>query len=70
MRPNCFVAGTEVHMDETLGPVEESGIGDLAIAAACIPVAVAGYSLSRSKKKRPHENNIDDIFATYGLEHC
>jgi hypothetical protein len=65
---DCFVAGTEVHMDDTPEPTEGHRIGDLAIAAACVPVAVAGYSLSRRRKKSQQQNATDDFFADYEPE--
>jgi len=66
--PNCFVAGTEVHMDEAIAETQSSSGVDLVAALACVPLAVAGYTLSRRKRKSGSENSTDAFFAAYELE--
>jgi len=66
--PNCFVAGTEVHMDESIAETQSSSGVDLVAALACVPVALAGYTLSRRKRKSGSENSTDAFFAAYELE--
>jgi hypothetical protein len=66
--PNCFVAGTEVHMDESVEETQSSPGMDLVAALACVPVALAGYTLSRRKKKSSSEKSTDDFFAAYEFD--
>ncbi|MBC8353248.1 MAG: hypothetical protein H8E66_14720 [Planctomycetes bacterium] len=67
-RINCFVAGTEVHMDDAIEPPKAADTASLALAATCVPVALAGYAISRRKKKSRQENANDDYFAEYEPE--
>ncbi|MEO8498838.1 MAG: hypothetical protein ABI614_27570 [Planctomycetota bacterium] len=59
---NCFVAGTLVEMDDTVEATDEAASNDFTIAAVCLPIALAGYSISRRKKKVNHAHAAVDAF--------
>ena len=63
---NCFAAGTLVKMDDTIAAKDESTASDWAIAAASVPIALIGYSLSRRRRRKRDEHaDVDDYFSEF-----
>lgn len=62
---NCFVTGTFVEMDQPVEETRDTTASDIVIATLCVPVALAGYSISRRRRQRHVDFDADSFFENY-----